>query len=139
MAKKIKTAAKKTLNNLKITLPVLLIVLLLISFVLTVLPKSFFLKIFSGNLYLDSFLGAVFGSIAAGSPITSYVIGGELLDKVSLVAIITFLLTWVTVGIVQLPAEVAMLGKRFAYVRNILSFISAIIISWLMVFTLNIF
>ena len=47
--------------------------------------------------------------------------------------------TWVTVGLVQLPAEILMLGKRFAITRNILAFISAIIISILTVLMLRFF
>ena len=81
---------------------------------------------FSGNAVLDSFLGAVAGSIAAGNPINSYVIGGELLiNGVSLMAIGAFIFAWVTVGLVQFPAESMMLGRRFAVTRNIVSFCMA--------------
>jgi len=48
-----------------------------------------------------------------------------------LAATTAFILAWVTVGIVQLPAESMILGKRFAILRNILSFISAILIGLL--------
>jgi hypothetical protein len=40
-----------------------------------------------------------------------------------------FLVAWVTVGIIQLPAEIMMLGKRFAITRNILSFIFSILVA----------
>ncbi|GAG00736.1 unnamed protein product, partial [marine sediment metagenome] len=86
----------------------------------------------------DPLIGAIFGSVSSGNPIISYIIGGELLDQgVSLIAVTAFILAWVTVGIIQLPAESLMLGKRFAITRNILSFITALIISILTVLTLS--
>lgn len=122
----------KTKNNLWQSIPILIGILLLIGLLNNLISKNFYAKIFSQNVLADSFLGAIFGSIAAGNPITSYVVGGELLKEgISLIAVTAFLLTWVTVGIVQLPAESLMLGKKFAWTRNALSFISAIIISFL--------
>lgn len=104
--------------------------LLLIALFITAIPADLYKTIFTGNKFLDSMIGALVGSVAAGNPLNSYIIGGELLDQgVSLIAITAFVLTWVTVGIVQLPAEMLMLGKRFAFVRNALCFVSAIIIA----------
>jgi len=137
---KFKKALEQTYNNFKRAIPILFGVLILISIVTISIPGEYYKKIFSGNLFFDSIIGTAIGSIAAGNPITSYVIGGELLaEGVSLVAVTAFILSWVTVGMVQLPAEILMLGKRFAITRNILAFISAIIISILTVLTLRIF
>jgi uncharacterized membrane protein YraQ (UPF0718 family) len=61
-----------------------------------------------------------------------------LKENVSLIAITSFLVAWVTVGIIQFPAEVTLLGRRFACVRNILSYILAILISIATVSTLRI-
>ena len=131
-------AGIKTWNSFKQTFPVLLGVLLLIALVLTAVPKDFYSKFFTGNNFLDPLVGATFGSIAAGNPLTSYVIGGELLEQgISLVAITAFIISWVTVGIVQLPAESLMLGKRFSIIRNLVSFVSAIIVAILTVFILG--
>jgi len=132
---KFKNALNQTYNNIKQSMPILLGVILLIT---TAIPTEYYKKIFSGNFIFDSLIGAAIGSIAAGNPITSYVIGGELLaEGISLIAVTAFILTWVTVGMVQLPAEILMLGKRFAITRNILAFISAIIIAILTVLTLR--
>ena len=71
---------------------------------------------------------------------TSYVIGGELLKNgVSLVAVMAFIVSWVTVGTVQLPAESLMLGRKFALLRNGISLIMAIAISVLTVLISGIF
>ena len=87
---------------------------------------------------LDILCGAGFGSILAGNPINSYVIGGELLEHgVSLFAVTAFIIAWVTVGLVQLPAEMSALGKKFALIRNVLSFVLSIAISIFTVLTYN--
>ncbi len=133
-----KRAGIKTLSNFKRFLPILLGMLLLVSLLVKAIPKSFYAIFFSGNILTDSLIGAIAGSIATGNPLTSYILGGELLSQgISLVAITAFIVAWVTVGIVQLPAEIMMLGKRFAISRNIVSLILAIIISFLTVATLK--
>ena len=111
-------------------LPIILAVLLILSLINTLVPKSFYTSFFQGNLFLDPLIGGVFGSISAGTPITSYIIGGELLSQgVSLIAITAFIVAWVTVGIVQLRIEITFLGKKFAIVRNILAFIFSILVA----------
>ena len=63
------------------------------------------------------------------------IIGGELLAQgVSLVAVTAFLIAWVTVGVVQLPAESILLGRRFALLRNIISFVFSVIVAIITVF-----
>lgn len=113
-------------------------VILLIALINTIVPKDIYARVFTGNAFIDSFIGALTGSVFTGNPITSYIIGGELLKQgISLLAVVAFILSWVTVGIVQLPVEIQILGKKFAIVRNIVSFITAIIVSVLAVFTLR--
>jgi len=127
---KFKTAAKGTLNAFSRSIPILLAVLFLISFIINAIPQETYNKIFSGNAFFDSMIGAILGSISAGNPINSYILGGEFLDQgVGLIAVTAFILTWTTVGIVQLPAESVMLGRKFAIYRNVASFISAIAIA----------
>jgi len=94
---------------------------------------------FAGELFRDTLLGSVMGSILTGNPITSYIIGGELLKSgISLFAVTAFIVAWVTVGVVQLPAEAAILGKRFALARNGLSFLSAVLVSIATVLTIEV-
>ena len=56
---------------------------------------------------------------------------------VSLFAVTAFIVTWVTVGLAQMPAEIAAFGKRFALLRNSLSFVLAIPVAILTVMILN--
>ena len=128
--KKLKEAVIKAAKSLYQTLPILTGVILLVSLANALIPKTFYSTMFRNNLFLDPFIGSAIGSILAGSPITSYIIGGELLKQgISLVAVTAFLVAWVTVGMVQLPAESVMLGKKFAVVRNITAFLFSIIVA----------
>ena len=138
MPLKIKVAVKKTLNNFKQTIPIILGVLLLVSIAIVAIPETFYSSVFTGNKFVDPLLGALLGSVSAGNPITSYIMAGEFLEQgVSMLAVTAFILTWVTVGLIQLPAESLMLGKKFAITRNIVSFATAIVAAILTVITLS--
>lgn len=128
--KSIVNACVKACKSFSTSLPMLLGVILLMGLFRTFITPGMISAVFSGKMVQDTFIGTLIGSISAGNPITSYIIGGELLNKgVSLFAVAAFIVAWVTVGIVQYPAEMDFLGKRFATLRNILSFILAILVS----------
>jgi uncharacterized membrane protein YraQ (UPF0718 family) len=130
----------KALKSFVVMLPVLLGVILLIGLFKVYITPELISSVFIGNLFQDTLLGSVIGSVSAGNPITSYIIGGELLKEgVSLFAVTAFIAAWVTVGLIQLPAEASILGKRFALTRNVLSFIFAILVAIATVLTLRIF
>jgi uncharacterized membrane protein YraQ (UPF0718 family) len=135
----VKKAAGGLLKNIKMSLPLLLGVLLVIALINNAIRPEFYARVFTGRRLIDPVVGALIGSVAAGNPLTSYVIGGELLQQgVGMLAVVAFVLAWVTVGIVQLPAESIMLGKRFALVRNGVSYLFAVIIALLTVLTLEV-
>jgi uncharacterized membrane protein YraQ (UPF0718 family) len=137
-SQRFRKALEGTWNNFKTSMPILVGALLLIGLANSAIPKGFYGSLFTGKSLLDPFIGALFGSIAAGNPVTSYVIGGELLQAgVGLTAVLAFVLSWVTVGIVQLPAESLMLGRRFALIRNAVSFLMAVLIAVLSAATLE--
>jgi len=120
------------------TLPMLLGVILLLGLFSVFVTSEMISSVFTGELLRDTVIGSLIGSISAGNPIISYIIGGELLkEQVSLFAVAAFIVAWVTVGVLQFPAEAAILGKRFATARNILGFILAIVVSIATVTTLT--
>ncbi len=126
LGKAIRTSAKSIYR----TTPILVGVTLLISLVSSLVSPDSLVNFFGKNDIFNTFIATVLGSIFAGNPINSYIIGGEFLSLgLGLVAVTSFLIAWVTVGIVQLPAEMMMLGKKFAITRNVISFIFSIIIS----------
>ena len=129
----------KAAKGLWMALPMILGTILLISLISALIPKSFYTSIFSKNLFLDSFIGSIIGSISTGHPITSYIFGGEMLSQgVGLIAVTAFVVSWVTVGLIQLPAESIILGKKFAIVRNVTAFILSIVVAIITVLILEI-
>ena len=120
----------KSFKNFLTSLPLLIGVVLLLGLFRMNISTQLISSIFKGELVRDALIGSLIGSISAGNPITSYIIGAELLKEgVSLFAITAFIVAWVTVGIIQFPAEAAILGKQFALIRNSVSFILAILVS----------
>ena len=134
----VKKSLLKALKNIYNMLPFLFGVLLLISLIKVSIPKAFYPKIFTGNVFIDPFVGAITGSLAIGNPVTSYILGGEFLKQgISLVAVTAFILSWVTVGVIQLPFEASVFGKKFAVARNLLGFGLSILIAILVVLTMG--
>lgn len=129
---------KKTSRTFVNLLPIIFGMLLLTSLAIKLFPRQITADLFGGNAALNALIGASVGSVAVGHPLASYLLGGELLKGgVSLVAVTALIVSWVTVGIVQLPAECMMLGARFAVYRNGTSFVSALAIAFLLVYTLQ--
>lgn len=125
-----KEAVTKAAKGLWKAFPMILGTVLLVSLISTIIPKSLYAIFFSKKIFLDPVIGSIVGSVSAGSPITSYIFGGELLSQgISLLAVTAFLVAWVTVGIIQLPAESTILGKKFAILRNITAFILSIVVA----------
>ncbi len=135
MNNEVTDAFRKSGKSLYNSLPVLAGVVLLIGLVSSLVPHSVYSSIFSRNLLIDSVIGSAAGSFLAGNPVTSYVLGGEMLSQgVSLLAVTSFLVAWVTVGMVQLPAESILLGRRFAILRNAISFVFSILVAFVTVY-----
>ena len=136
----IKGSFFKAIKSFGKSLPMIVGIVLLIGLFRTYVTPEMISSVFTGNFFTDMLFGAGVGSVAAGSPITGYIIGGVLLEEnVSLFAVTSFMVAWVTVGVVQLPAEIEILGKRFAIARNLLSFVFAILIALATVLTLGVF
>ena len=123
-------AVKKAAKGIWSAVPIITGVVLLVGLLVSAIPKEFYTSVFTKNPIIDSLIGSAIGSILAGTPITSYIIGGELLAQgIGLTAIVAFIVAWVTVGVVQFPAEAFLLGRRFAIARNLVSFVFAIIVA----------
>jgi uncharacterized membrane protein YraQ (UPF0718 family) len=119
--------------------PLLLGVIGLVGLFQVLVTPQMLASLFQGNPFLDTLIGTLSGATAAGNPIVSYLIGGELLDQgISLYAVSAFLLSWVTLGFIQLPAEVAVFGGRFTLYRNILAFIFTMLIAVLTTLTMQV-
>jgi uncharacterized membrane protein YraQ (UPF0718 family) len=130
-AAKTKQAAKQTALIFARTFPIVLGVLGLASLLTAAVPPQSIADLLPMEGFLGPLFAAIVGSIAAGHPVTSYVLGGELIAAGAGLATATALIvSWVTVGIVHLPAEAAILGTRFALLRNAISFVLAIVMAY---------
>ena len=120
--------------------PLLLGVIGLVGLFQTLVTPKMLATLFNGNPFLDTLVGTLTGGISAGNPVVSYVLGGELLNQgISLYAVSAFILSWVTLGLIQIPAEVEVFGKRFTLYRNILAFVFTLIISIVTSYTVQLF
>ncbi len=134
----LKVLKKSSLSFLGMA-PLLLGVIGLVGLFQVLVTPAMLTSLFRGNPFFDTLIGTFSGAVAVGNPIVSYVIGGELLDQgVSLYAVSAFILSWVTLGFIQLPAEVTVFGGRFTLYRNILSLIFTMLIAALTSLTMQV-
>ncbi len=132
--------AKRSAMGFASMFPMILGVVGLVGLFQALMTAEVLRSFFTGNIYYDTFVGTIVGGIAAGQAMVSYIIGGELLkDGISMYAVSAFILSWVTLGVVQLPLEVEVLGLRFTIWRNILAFVFTIVVALLSVVTVEFF
>lgn len=111
-------------------LPMILTVVGLVGLFQSYITQEMLASVFNGNSIHDTLLGTLAGMVAVGQAIVGYILGGELLQQgVSLYAVTAFVLAWVTLGVVQLPLEAAVLGLGFTVRRNLLAFVSTLFVS----------
>lgn len=118
-AGRIIAALRKSVNQFRAMVPVLLGVVLLTGLFQGFVSRDLILAVFQRHRLLDALTGTLLGSILAGNPVNSYVIAETLLNLgVSLTAVTALVFAWVNIGIVQLPAEMTALGCRYAVSRT---------------------
>jgi len=134
----IATSLRKTGKMLLRVLPNIFAVVLLSGLIMEFVPLDRLSEYLGGGFFTDGLVGAGIGSISIGNPLVSYVLGGALLEQgISLMAVTALLVSWVTVGSIQLPAEIQTFGARFALLRNGISFVFALIIAFLVLMTMQ--
>jgi len=130
---------KKSSLSFLITFPVIIGVILLIGFIKNFVNIQKLSSFFDGYLLRDTVIGSIFGSIFAGHPSNSYILSEELLENnISLYAVTAFLISWVTVGFIQIPAEISFFGKKFTIMRNLFAVLFSIIIAILVGLTMGV-
>lgn len=131
-------ALKKAILGLFSMLPMLFTIILLLGIFDTYITKEMLASLFISNNLIDTVIGTSLGAVLTGNPMISYILGGELTNAgVSLYAVTAFVLSWVTLGLIQLPAELEIFGLRFTFYRTLFTFIFTILISLLTVSTVN--
>lgn len=128
--KSLKESFKKAIIGLISMLPMLFAIILLLGIFDVYVTKEMISSLFIHNNFIDTIIGTTMGALLTGNPMISYILGGELTSAgISLYAVTAFVLSWVTLGVVQLPAEVEIFGLRFTTLRTILTFISTVLVS----------
>lgn len=128
----------KSAKGFALNLPMLTGVILLTGLFEVFVTPEILSSLFSGHPFYYTLIGTVSGGISVGQPFVSYLIGGELLNNgMSYYAVTAFILSWVTLGVVQLPYEYSMFGGRFTLIRNLLAFIFVLLITFVTVQTLQ--
>lgn len=131
-------AFKKALLGFLSMIPLLLGTIGLVGLMQVYVTPEMIKTLFGYNNFSDTLIATFVGGISVGQGIISYVIAGELQEQgVSTFALAAFVLSWVTLGFVQLPAEATMLGLRFSILRNLLALLSTIAVSYFTVLTLG--
>lgn len=134
----LKKSFKQTIDWFLINIPIIIWILLLVALIKNYISMSFLTNIKSD--FLAWILANILGSLFAGNPINSYVIVGGfgwLADNIIIVW--AFLISWVTVGFIQVPAESYYFGKKYAFLRNILAFIFSLLWAYTIYLLYNIF
>jgi uncharacterized membrane protein YraQ (UPF0718 family) len=110
------------------------VVIILIGLFLAFVPPAEIVKYageqagFTGILII-----ALAGAILYIPSLTSFPLAASLLRSgASIASVAAFITTLTMVGVVTLPVEIRVLGKRMALLRNGLSFIIAILIALIM-------
>lgn len=121
---------KKGLKMFMNLLPALLNILILVSIVLYLLPKETLVKWLGHDSgWLGMTVAAILGSISLIPGFIAFPLGGILIkSEVSYQVIAVFITTLMMVGVLTLPLEAKYFGMRVALLRNVLSFIGAVII-----------
>ncbi len=120
-------------------LPMVIAVVGLVAIFRTYVTPEMLSTLFGHGRVADIAVGTLVGAASSGQGAISYVIGEGLLDHgVSVYAVSAFILAWVTLGFVQLPAEASVFGLRFTVWRNLLTLVSTVAVSYLAVVTTGI-
>ncbi len=137
-----KSVFKKELKRAGIAMigmmPMILAILGLLGLMESFVSKEMLTSLFTGDAVTDTLIGTLTGAVAVGNAMVSYILGGELLHQgISLYAVTAFVLAWVTLGVVQLPAEAEVFGLRFTVYRNLLAFVFTLLVAIITVWTLQ--
>lgn len=111
--------------------PDIFALLLLVALFFTLVPEGTIESLLGkGNVLLASLYGASIGTVLILPNFVSLPMAADLLEQGAyLVVAAGFITTLTMVGFATAPVEVEHFGKKFTLVRNVLSFIFAILIA----------
>ena len=106
-------------------------ILLLIGLILTFIPPEVIKSALGeSNTFISTIVSALAGSITLIPAFVAFPLVGSLVDAgASIIPAVAFLTTLTMVGLVTFPLEKREFGLKFATIRNIFSFVFAIMIA----------
>lgn len=106
-------------------------ILLLIGLILTFIPPEVIKSTLGeSNTFISTIVSALVGSITLIPAFVAFPLVGSLVDAgASIIPAVAFLTTLTMVGLVTFPLEKREFGLKFATIRNIFSFVFAIMIA----------
>ena len=106
-------------------------ILALIGLFLAIIPQNVIKSILGGNsVFFSTIYGAVLGTITIIPAFVAFPLASSLVESGAyLISTAAFITTLTMVGFATLPIEIEHFGKKFTYIRNLLSFIFAILIA----------
>jgi len=109
-------------------------ILLLIGLILTFIPPEVIKSTLGeSNTFISTIVSALAGSITLIPAFVAFPLVGSLVDAgASIIPAVAFLTTLTMVGLVTFPLEKREFGLKFAIIRNIFSFVFAVIIALVM-------
>ena len=131
---KTKESLKIALKTFFKTLPIIIIIIIFIGFLLGFLPPDIISKVVGEQAgFLGILVTAVLGSVLFVPALISFPLAASLLNGgASIMSVAAFITTLTMVGVVTLPLEIKEMGKKITILRNVFSFVFAIVIALIM-------
>ncbi len=125
----LKNAAKSFFRILPTILAIIIIIGLILGFVP---PEEISRFVGEQSGLLGVFLVGAVGSVLHIPALIAFPLGASMLDSgATVTAVAAFITTLTMIGVVTLPMEIKIMGKKFALLRNGISFVIAIVIALL--------
>jgi uncharacterized membrane protein YraQ (UPF0718 family) len=131
---KTKKSLKIALSSFIKTMPAIIIIIVFIGFLLGFVHQDLISKVVGEQAgFLGILVTAVIGSVLFIPAIIAFPLSASLLNGgASIMSVAAFITTLTMVGIVTLPLELKELGRKMTILRNIFSFLFAIVIAVVM-------
>ena len=128
---KTKKALKVAVKSFIKMLPMVLMIIILIGLLLGLVPPERISQFIGEQAgWGGFFLIALTGAIMHIPSLLSFPLAASLLEGgAAITSVAVFITTLTMIGVIMLPLEIQVMGKKFAYLRNGISFIIAILIA----------
>ncbi|MFW6265123.1 MAG: permease [Bacillota bacterium] len=106
-------------------------ILALIGLFLAVVPESAIKSVLGGDSsLLSTIYGAIVGTITIIPAFVAFPLASSLVKSGAyVISIAAFITTLTMVGFATMPVEIEHFGKKFTYIRNLISFLAALIVA----------